>query len=505
LEQDYEVSKKVLGEGVSGSVLLATAIRGMKQRVAVKAFDLSKLTSSQTNLLYSEIEVYLCMDHPHVTRLLDVYETDSKMSLVMECAEGGELFNRVAKLKCFNEKSAADATRQMLLAVHYLHSHGMVHRDLKLENFVYDMQGGNTLKMIDFGFSKHVNRRGRMNTSCGTLAYVAPEVLNRCYTSQCDLWSLGVIVFILLSGKMPFKGSSKTQMKAIRQGKFEFESKSWKGVSQLAVEFVESLLEVDPSKRLDSKAALEHRWITETCCDQKAHVDDSVVNAIHSWCVAPKMQRLCMAMVAWALTTEQCAAVQEDFLALDHDHDGTISLMELKKLATGQMSAHMLQQIADALAGSEIRYSDFLAAIALSRQIHLTDDLLRGTFEKFDIEGSGYITSLDLRRIIGSTFEGTEVEALIYEADDDKDGKLDVQEFIHHARKHPPIRAISFAFADVGAEAIPQRPDDYLPSHPAARIVHSGQSEVNWEEKIEIFEAWSPKKKSACEPVCAVQ
>merc|ERR1719389_1534949 len=183
----------------------------------------------------------------------------------MECMEGGELFDRVAQVKRFTESGAADAARQMLLALNYLHSHGMVHRDLKLENFLYDGQGSNHLKMIDFGFSKYTDSRARMKTSCGTLAYVAPEVLNRSYTSQCDLWSMGVIVFILLSGHMPFHGDSDAQIQDIKKGKYVFKQEYWGKISPLAKEFVKSLLEVDPNKCLTSGAALEHRWITQNC------------------------------------------------------------------------------------------------------------------------------------------------------------------------------------------------------------------------------------------------
>merc|ERR1719265_396241 len=112
------------------------------------------------------------------------------MHLVMECMEGGELFDRVAELKRFGERNAADALWQMLLALNYIHSHDIVHRDLKLENFLYDKKGSTHLKLIDFGFSKIWESNIKMKMSCGPLSYVAQEVLRKAYTSQCDLWSL---------------------------------------------------------------------------------------------------------------------------------------------------------------------------------------------------------------------------------------------------------------------------------------------------------------------------
>merc|ERR1719183_2388648 len=118
---------------------------------------------------------------------------------------GGELFQRVQERRKFNETDAADASSQMLLAINYVHSHGMVHRDLKLENFLYESAKSDHLKLIDFGFSKVWEPNTKMALSCGTLSYVAPEVLAKDYTSQCDMWSFGVIVFILLVGYMPFQ------------------------------------------------------------------------------------------------------------------------------------------------------------------------------------------------------------------------------------------------------------------------------------------------------------
>merc|ERR1719203_1332496 len=141
--------------------------------------------------------------------------------------EGGELFDRVTELKMFREEDACEATHQMLLAINYLHSHNVVHRDLKLENFLYEKKDSDFLKLIDFGFSKIWEKNTKMELSCGTLSYVAPEVLGKSYTSQCDLWSLGVVVFILLAGYMPFDGSDSHQIVLIKSGLYNMQGKRW--------------------------------------------------------------------------------------------------------------------------------------------------------------------------------------------------------------------------------------------------------------------------------------
>merc|ERR550514_222916 len=150
----------------------------------------------------------------------------------MEAMAGGELFDRITKLKKFKESEAADAMWQMLLAVNYLHRHGIVHRDIKLENFLYDGAEGSSesmhLKLIDFGFSKMCHLAENMSAKCGTLAYVSPEVLRGCYTNQCDMWSLGVISFITLSGYMPFSGAEEKMSRTIAHGEYIWKPDCWK-------------------------------------------------------------------------------------------------------------------------------------------------------------------------------------------------------------------------------------------------------------------------------------
>merc|ERR1719265_765128 len=259
-------------------------------KVAIKAFKLTGLAADKRQQLESEVEIFLVMDHPHVTRLLDVYEGPEHLNMIMECMEGGELFDRVTELKQFSERDAADAVWQMLLAVNYLHSHGIVHRDLKLENFLYDQKTSHHLKLIDFGFSKVWEPNVKMHVSCGTLSYVAPEVLEKSYTAQCDLWSLGVIAFILLAGYMPFSGSESVQTKNIASGNYRFKPERWKHVSEQGVGFVKKLLQVDANKRLSAESALEDPWIANRH-HATAAPDQAVVDALRQFGQASKFRR----------------------------------------------------------------------------------------------------------------------------------------------------------------------------------------------------------------------
>jgi calcium-dependent protein kinase len=246
---------------------MATAVSQPDEQFAVKSFQLDNLSPEGWEELESEVQNHLSMNHPHIARLCDVYESEDQVHLVIECMEGGDLLDRVTEQTRFSEAEASDALRQMLLALSYMHSHGIAHRDIKLENFVYDKKDNAHLKLIDFGLSTTCDPSGqeKLDQSCGTLSYVAPEVLDNSYTSQCDLWSLGVVGFTLLSGTSPFFGSESEQMQNIRKAKFAMIPEIWKTISDEAKDFIFKLLEVDPSKRLTAQSALQHSWIRKSC------------------------------------------------------------------------------------------------------------------------------------------------------------------------------------------------------------------------------------------------
>lgn len=441
LEDDYVVEGKVLGTGYNGSVFLAKS-KHSDGRYAVKGFHLHGVPKDKMEQLESECQIFLSMDHPHVARLVDVYESSSYLHLVMECMEGGELFERLKKRARFSERDAAQAVWQMLLAVNYLHNRGIVHRDLKLENFLYEKEDTDHLKLIDFGFSHIWEPNTKMALSCGTLAYVAPEVLGRSYTSKCDLWSLGVILFILLAGYMPFSGGERVQRKAIEDGKYMWLNERWKGVSVEAIDLVKKLLTKDSAQRFSADQALAHPFIEKrhAAGDQQPLdlVDQSAADALVNFAKASQFRRACMSVMAWSLTNEERTKVRDIFIAMDKNKKGTITLYELKEVLTTKfkIADEHIKPIFEALdtaANDEIHYSEFLAAM-VSTRIGMHDDLLTQTFQRFDVDNSGYITIENLRVVLGESFDGAEIEKLMQEADTTKDGRLSYPEFIQYLK-----------------------------------------------------------------------
>lgn len=439
LDDDYDVQEKVLGWGYNGVVRLATN-KAKNQKFAVKAFKTANINADVKAQLESEVEIVLSMDHPHIIRLFAVYESDEFLHLVMECMEGGELFDRVMMRKRFTERDAAEAVWQMLLSINYLHSHDIVHRDLKLENFLYETESSDHLKLIDFGFSKVWDPNVKMAVCCGTLSYVAPEVLNKSYTSQCDIWSLGIVCFILLAGYMPFSGAGATQMRNIQEGKYVMKPEKWNNISMEGKEFTKALLQVDPNKRLTAQAALEHAWISKRQ-SKDSEVDLQVVDALRNFGQASKFKRACMEMMAWSLSNEERAKVRQYFISMDQNKHGTITLAKLKKILQEKFhvpDAETLQifYALDSNNDDEIHYSDFLAAMVNTR-IAMHEDLLREAFNKFDTDNSGYITAENLRQVLGDSYEGEQVEQLVAEADVLKDNRISYAEFVAYIKCQP--------------------------------------------------------------------
>jgi calcium-dependent protein kinase len=440
LTDDYSVKSDVLGSGYNGSVYKATTKEG-GLTYAVKDFKLGKISEEKMTELEGECEIFLSMDHPHVARLVDVYQSKEKLSLVMECMEGGELFDRVLKRKHFSEKDTADAAYQMLLSVNYIHGHGIVHRDIKLENFLYEREDSDHLKLIDFGFSKIWDPSIKMKMSCGTLAYVAPEVLAKSYTSKCDMWSLGVVVFILSVGYMPFSGPERKQMDAIKAGNFT-KKESWNNLAPAARDFIGRMILVNQEERMSAEHALEHEFIKNRSELAKkaetAGIDDSTVQALRHFAEASKFRRALLSCMAWSLTNEERSELRETFLAMDKTKSGCITLKEFKECLEAKYDftddqVKSLFQSVDTSNTDEIHYSEFLAAMVSSR-VQLHDSLLKATFRRFDTDCNGYIEANDLRKVVGDCYEGEELSKLIEEADVNKDGKISYEEFIDFAR-----------------------------------------------------------------------
>lgn len=255
----YDI-KALIGRG-SFSKIVRVEHKVTKQPYAIKMIN----RTEGREVFESELNVLRRVKHANIIQLVEVFECKQKVYMVMELATGGDLLDRIIGKGCFSEKDATFVLQMVLEGVRYLHSLGITHRDLKPENLLYYHPGNDSKIMItDFGLS--ATRKGPdncMRTACGTPEYIAPEILARKpYTSQVDLWAVGVITYILLSGEMPFEDDNKNRLyRLILKAKYSYARELWKHVSNIAKDFIDRLLVLEPKERMTSSQALAHAWL----------------------------------------------------------------------------------------------------------------------------------------------------------------------------------------------------------------------------------------------------
>jgi calcium-dependent protein kinase len=429
IEEVYEGvhSGTVLGSGVSGLVRLVTH-KKTGVEYAVKCLDLG-LVGTKEGLLQLREEIFIMcqLDHPNIVRLEEVYESHSEIYLVQELCVGGELFDRLDEQPDYHytEAECARLVKQMLSAVRYLHSKGIIHRDLKLENFIFSSKAPDSdLKMIDFGLSKHFRYGEVHHEAVGTPYTVAPEVILGSYDERCDIWAIGVITFLLFSGEPPFGGCGGPEplMKVrsnILNGAFEFAPEDiWNRVSDRGKEFVQALLVTDPKKRPTAREAQKHAWLKHWASrDSSGKQQDNVLNpnvvkALVNFKEFSDMRKLLSEVLSFTLLPDQIKDLRKEFEIMDTDGSGEISLNALKKVlvtnaGAGSLGALTEEEVEDIFhamrvnkAETRIHWHEFIAA-GLS-QCQVDDRNLRLAFDRLDSDHKGYITLDDIVNLVGN-------------------------------------------------------------------------------------------------------
>nr|XP_061821991.1 serine/threonine-protein kinase H1-like [Nerophis lumbriciformis] len=266
----YDI-KALIGRGSFSRVVRAEH-RTSCRPFAIKLMELEAPQARE--VCAAELAVLRRVNHDNVIRLVEVFQGRRRVYAVLELATGGELLDRVVSKGHYTEQDATRALRMVLAGVGYLHSLGITHRDLKPENLLYYHPGADSrLLVTDFGlatFSGSEAPRGTggsgtwsLRTTCGTPEYMAPEVvLRRPYSCAVDMWAVGVIAYIVLSGSMPFEDDSRRRLyRSILRGKYSFHGEPWPSVSKPAKDFIRGLLEPDPARRPSAERALSHPWV----------------------------------------------------------------------------------------------------------------------------------------------------------------------------------------------------------------------------------------------------
>jgi len=273
---DYDVGDEI-GRGAF-SIVKSAKNRKTGRIWAIKFIDKKFVDKSDLMLLAREIDIMKKVEHPNVLRLNQVYETSDQLALVMQLVTGGELFYKIVEKGNYSERDAANIVAQMVKGVSYLHSQGIAHRDLKPENLLCSGEIEAEYQpfrvvIADFGLSKIFGSGEKLETSCGTPDYVAPEVITAegSYDKSVDMWSCGVITYVLLCGFSPFLSSTQTGLfEKIIKAEYDFPDPEWTHISEPAKDFIRHLLVKDPEQRYTAQQCMEHSWLNSTSVNKEA-------------------------------------------------------------------------------------------------------------------------------------------------------------------------------------------------------------------------------------------
>jgi len=370
--------------------------------------------------------------------------------LVMELCTGGELFDRIIDAGHFTEVQAAILMQQIIRAIYYMHENHVCHRDLKPENFIFmtkDPIEKSLLKIIDFGLSCSFTADQVLTTKAGTPYYVAPQVLAGKYDHLSDLWSCGVIMYVLLCGYPPFFGETDAEvLSKVRLGNFSFNATDWKNVSEDAKNLIRMLLKMNPRDRYTAEQTLNHVWIKNKAPKATgAKLQDNFVDNLRGFRSQNKLKKCALQIIANQLNEDQIKALRDTFMSLDGNGDGKLTVNEMKegiqKAGLKEIPAD-LQQImedVDSDGSGVIDYTEFLAA-TLDKRVYMKEEVCWSAFRIFDRNGDGKISPEELKQVMGDDDVADKVGVqkiaeLMKELDTSGDGFIDFQEFMEMMKK----------------------------------------------------------------------
>ncbi|KAJ4712186.1 putative Calcium-dependent protein kinase [Melia azedarach] len=398
---DKYILGRELGRGEFGITYLCTD-RETKEDLACKSISKRKLrTAIDIEDVRREVMIMSTLpDHPNVIKLRATYEDAENVHLVMELCEGGELFDRIVARGHYSERAAAAVARTIMEVVRMCHENGVMHRDLKPENFLFaNKKESSPLKAIDFGLSVFFKPGERFSEIVGSPYYMAPEVLKRNYGPEVDVWSAGVILYILLCGVPPFWAETEQGVAlAILRGVIDFKREPWPQISETAKNLVRQMLEPDPKRRLTAQQVLEHPWLQNAKKAPNVPLGDIVRTRLKQFSVMNRFKKKALRVIADHLSVEEVEVIRDMFKLMDTDNDGKVSYDELKA---------GLQKVGSQLAEPEMKM----------------------LMEVADVDGNGD----ELQEALADDSGETDVDVLsdiMREVDTDKDGRISYEEFV---------------------------------------------------------------------------
>lgn len=448
IESRYYFMKPPLGVGLFGTVYKARH-RETGHIRAIKKIRKDHAKAKDLETLLKDVEILKKLNHPNIIKVYEFYQDGGNYYIVTDYCAGGELFDRILQEKNFNENRAAEMMKYIISAIAYCHSKKLVHCDLKPENILLESQNYDEtlIKIIDFGNSSFCKPGEMLHSKFGSVYYVAPEVLKSRYNEKCDVWSLGVILFLLLSGKPPFNGANDQKiLKKVFAGKYSMDGPEWSHISQEAKDLISKMLTLDMDKRISSAEVLEHPWFQNNTKEKKLRLDLPIgrrsLRNLKDFRAKNKLQDAILFFLVNQLTSkEEEQELMDQFLTIDSDGDGKLSKEDLLKAYAksgkdpkeAEIIVNNIMKNADKTGSGEINYSEFVTA-SISKRKFFSEERLTLAFKMFDSESKGFIGAEELKGIfnngafsqIGDEIWGAMIDNVIKSVGDENKGEKNI-------------------------------------------------------------------------------
>lgn len=473
----YDICNKI-SSGYYGTVKKACMKNDPSTYYAVKSINKSNLSKKNLKNLICEIQVLAKLDHPNIVRYYETYDDDKYFHLVMELCEGGELFQRIVKRKRLKEKEAAEILYKLSHAISHCHSRGIVHRDIKAENVLFESKSDttNNVKIIDFGLARKKGDHN-LHSIVGTPCYVAPEVLEGTYDRKCDIWALGILTYVMLYGKYPFDDENKSVLfEKIKKHEPKYDTSF---VSQEALNIMKEMLQKDSTKRPEAEKLLDHPWFA-------IHLKDEFKDSIQDLEMIPRLKsfktpnafiKKIIRFLVKEIHSPELEDLKNKWYILDEKKNGVVDIAKYQSVIDPTM-IHKLQTqptskkqdnsvegsnkvdvdnnnnnnnnnenlFGDCLLNKfvktdppppsmsthgKIDYTSFMAANCKDKKL-ITEDMIKQLFNRFDVDNLGHITIQGFHKALrrtGKQITEDETETMLKEGGFDNPDCITYEEF----------------------------------------------------------------------------
>jgi len=432
----YYVPLETIGEGAYGKVFK------VRHRVTGKTYAIKMLKKKDIKIL-NEIKILRKLDHPNIMKVYEYFSSEYCWYFVEEYVAGGDLYEQICKLQYYNEVTASNIMKQIFSFVSYLHQMNIVHRDIKPKNMmVSNKKDEIEIKLVDFGTATFFSRKKPLTDRVGTPIYMAPEVLKGNYFNECDLWSCGVILYILLGGNPPFDGKNSQEIYSkIEKCDVKLKGNEWNNVSDEAKDLIIKLLEKNVSKRITAQEALKHPFITNNTIKKNQTFNKlSLKNCLQTFASKQKLHQASVAFIVHQMSNNKMIQkLTEIFKQLDESGEGLLSKDELKKgykkFFNDKITDSEFDQIMKTIDqdnSGQISIEEFIRATVDYENL-VSEKNLKSAFDFFDKDHSGSLSPDEVREVLGLNEDNNStnkiVEGIIKDVDVNGDGLISYDEF----------------------------------------------------------------------------